>query len=310
VIYRRVQVGEIDAGIRLLLSGRRGTPEPGQVRGFIAFAEQRGVDPAEMLVAVEGAEICWALLPAVGPGHTALILSPSIKPPTEDGQHVVALAAMACGMLGGRNVRLAQLLMDPAETQLIGLYESCGFERLAELIYMRREVHPGETPTLPIDARLIPYRPQVHGLFREALGASYEGSLDCPALNGRRELDDVLAGHRGSGEFDPDWWTLLSLSDRPAGLLLLSAPVGGIAAELVYLGLARWARGKGLGELLMRVAMHDAARRGTSELTLAVDALNVPALSLYQRLGMRRVTSRIALMRDLTPGAPPLVPKR
>lgn len=55
----------------------------------------------------------------------------------------------------------------------------------------------------------------------------------------------------------------------------------------------------------MRRAIDTAARAQLAELMLAVDTRNAPALALYYRFGMRRMTSRLALMRDLTPGAPP-----
>src|SRR3712207_8951894 len=38
----------------------------------------------------------------------------------------------------------------------------------------------------------------------------FRSSLDCPALNGVRDMEDVLAGHKASGEFDPALWFLLS----------------------------------------------------------------------------------------------------
>lgn len=297
---------EVDAALRLLLSGHLGTPGEAQKKEFLGFARQRGVDPADFLVAVEGGLLWWALLPAVSPGRTVLLLSPSLMPAGPTVHHAKALTEVACGMMAAHGVRLAQLLLDTTEPGLIALYESCGFSRLAELVYLRRDVRQAEPPPLPDGVELVHYDTQSHGQFRQALAASYEGSLDCPALNGRRELDDILLGHRGAGEFDPSWWTLLRHNGRPAGVLLMSAPPGSVAAELVYIGLAPPARGKGLGELLMRVALATVSRAGMAELMLAVDSINAPALALYQRFGMRRVTSRIAMMRDLAPGAPAL----
>ena len=69
--------------------------------------------------------------------------------------------------------------------------------------------------------------------------------------------------------------------------------------ELVYFGLVPLARGKGLGELLMQHTLHTAVAANARQLTLAVDARNTRALSLYHRHGLRQVCSRIALMRDL-----------
>jgi ribosomal protein S18 acetylase RimI-like enzyme len=49
----------------------------------------------------------------------------------------------------------------------------------------------------------------------------------------------------------------------------------------------------------MRLAVAETARREFTELSLAVDARNAPALRLYHRHGMRRVGRRLALVRDL-----------
>jgi ribosomal protein S18 acetylase RimI-like enzyme len=275
------------------------------VAEFLVVSRQRGLKAAETMVAASDGRLWWALLPAISPGRTALLLSPSFMPSEPARQHAQALTAATCGMLAGRGVRLTQLLLDPAEKALAGMYESCGFSTLAELIYLHRAVRRGEQSDVPADVQLLHYQPDLHADFREALEGSYQGSLDCPALTGRRDLDDVLIGHRGGGEFDPTWWTLVRKAGRPAGLLLINAPRGGVSAELVYLGLAPWARGCGLGDLLMRRAIDTAARAQLAELMLAVDTRNAPALALYYRFGMRRMTSRLALMRDLTPGAPP-----
>lgn len=302
--YRPVRPGEIDQALRLVLSGRLGPPGDEQVAEFLTVSRQRGLKLSETMVAAGRDRLWWALLPAMSPGRTALLLSPSFMPGGAASQHAQALTAATCGMLAGRGVRLTQLLLDPTEKSLTGMYESCGFSPLAELIYLHRAVRRGEQTDPPAGVQLLHYQPDLHAEFREALGASYQGSLDCPALTGRRDLDDVLAGHRGGGDFDPTWWTLVRKAGQPAGLLLINAPRGGVSAELVYLGLAPWARGCGLGDLLMRRAIDITGRAQLAELMLAVDTRNAPALALYYRFGMRRMTSRLALMRDLTPGAP------
>ena len=40
--------------------------------------------------------------------------------------------------------------------------------------------------------------------------------------------------------------------------------------------------------------------RGLPKLSLAVDSVNAPALKLYYRHGMRQMTRKLALMRDLS----------
>jgi ribosomal protein S18 acetylase RimI-like enzyme len=55
----------------------------------------------------------------------------------------------------------------------------------------------------------------------------------------------------------------------------------------------------------MKKALATACVDGRENLSLAVDSRNQPALRLYYRHGMRRIGSRIALIRDLRAGSPP-----
>ena len=178
---------------------------------------------------------------------------------------------------------------------------------MAELIYLAGEPRRRlAAPALPAGVAWVEYNPATHEQFKRAIAATYDNSLDCPALNGVRDMEDVVAGHRASGEFDPRLWRLLvepaaDPADPPVPLgVLLLAPIPAAAAlELVYLGLVPAARGRRLGDLLLRHALAGVADHGMQRLTLAVDARNAPALKLYYRHGLARVGSKLAMMRDL-----------
>jgi ribosomal protein S18 acetylase RimI-like enzyme len=117
-------------------------------------------------------------------------------------------------------------------------------------------------------------------------------------------MEDVIAGHKATGLFDPTAWHLLMEQTQPRGVLILSPAPHNELLELVYLGLSPESRGKGLGDVLMRLALNEVKRLDRSELSLAVDSRNEPALKLYFRHGLRRVGSRLALLRDLRSAAP------
>ncbi len=158
---------------------------------------------------------------------------------------------------------------------------------------------------LPSGFRLASYAPAVRHLFARAIERSYVGSLDCPRMVGLRTADEALRSHRDSGEHRPEWWHVLlqrrEAGEVPVGVLLL-AGVGRNAAgglELVYIGLAPEARGRGLGDLLLRVALHAASQTEGAAVTLAADEANAPALALYRRHGLTRLQRRTAMLRDL-----------
>jgi ribosomal protein S18 acetylase RimI-like enzyme len=272
-----------------------------QVLDFLSFALHRGIDINQIAVADQGGQMIWAVLPVISPGRTMLLLSPPRPTRGLSDEIAPGLLEHIVKRFAAEGIQLAQVLLDPRETSAVALYEACRFERLAELIYLHRAVRKSNAPLLPQGMRWEHYAPQTHAAFGRAITASYAGSLDCPSLNGRRGIEDVLAGHKAAGEFDPLLWHLLRAEgeDDPLGVLLLAKSARSEAMELVYLGVNPIARGQGLGELMMRQALSVAAAAGCTLLSLAVDARNTPALKLYYRAGMSKVCTRIALLRDL-----------
>ncbi|HTL27931.1 MAG TPA: GNAT family N-acetyltransferase [Tepidisphaeraceae bacterium] len=298
--YRPVQRAEIEPALRLILSAGASPASDEQVLDFLAFALHRGIDVNGAWVAVQNNRILWALLPVVSPGRTMLMFSPTrltVKTPLrvirqlieEIGKHWKA-----------RGVDLAQLLIDPHDQAVIRAYGACGFEQLAELVYLQRPVHrPMNEPVMPNGFSLATYTEQNHREFSRTVLRTYEQSMDCPGLNGLRDIEDIIAGHKASGEFDPNRWYLLYEGANAVAVLLLSRSPHADGVELVYLGLTPEARGRGISDLMMTLALASVSADGRMQLSLAVDSKNDRAMHLYFRHGMQRVGSRIALIRDL-----------
>lgn len=305
-VCRPVQRHEIEPALHLVLASESGLAGDDAVHDFLSFANQRQIDLNQMWIALLDDRIAWAVLPIVNPGRTMLLLAPSRIPQATPVPLIRQLTEQVCGHWSRRDVHLAQFLLDPDDRAMRELYAGCGFDMLAELLYLQRTVRRAPAVRLPEGFALHPYAPEIHAEFGEAITGSYENSLDCPALNGRRNIDDVLDGHKATGQFEPDLWHLLTESGEPRGVLILSPTVNGDSVELVYLGLVPQARGRGLGDALMHLAMRCVQETGRSELALAVDGQNQPALKLYYRHGLQRIGSRLALLRDLRlPPAPP-----
>ena len=83
--------------------------------------------------------------------------------------------------------------------------------------------------------------------------ATYKQTLDCPQINGVREMEDVLSGYRDVGQFDPGNWMLATRGGKDIGCVLLSAHEDKLW-ELVYMGIVPEARGCRLGVELVRYA--------------------------------------------------------
>ena len=302
---RPARAADVDEAVRLILSPPGASADAAAAREFLGLARERGIALDGLHVAGRRGRMLSAALPVLSPGRTMLILCPA------GGQGKTADAATrqliepVCRDSAARGVTLAQSLIDPQDEALERIFVAEGFTRMAELHYLH-VAPPGPTeangPELPPGMSWTTYADETGATFGRAILESYQNSLDCPALNGRRDVADILAGHRATGVFDPSTWFVLHEGERSLGVLLLSESLRSDAMELVYLGLAPAARGRGLGEVLMRQALAVTARRGLPRLCLAVDARNTPALKLYYRHGMQRIGSKVAMMRELRAG--------
>ena len=261
---------------------------------------ERKVDVGDLQIAVAGDSIYWAILPIISPGRTALLLGASQRPFELGEEDLAKLINAACARFADRGVHLVQVLLEPVDQQGMSLFASQGFQRIAELLYLRAPVRPprGEL-SLPPGWEWEIYSDHRREEFSETILASYQQSLDCPALNGLRDIQDVIAGHLAGGEFDPRYWFLLRADQRAIGVLLLNRVPRSDMAEVAYLGVIPEARGTGAGTVMMRQAFATARQMKLRSLTLAVDSVNSPALRLYYKNGMQQVGSKIAMFRDM-----------
>lgn len=243
----------------------------------------------------------FTVLAVPSPGRTAMFFA-SHPRTTAAVEPVSRLVTHAARQLAGWDVHLAQSLLEPGESLDRQAFTEAGFTVLAVLSYLERSLsraNAAPTPDWPAEARVETYREPLRDVLMEVLEASYEQTLDCPGLYGLRETEDILAGHQATGEFDPSLWTLLYVGDRPAGVMLFNPFPAHRTIELVYLGLAPFARGRGLGRQLLRHGLALLRKRRERTLTLAVDERNTPALALYESEGLRPVVQRVALIRSL-----------
>ncbi|MGN6366779.1 MAG: GNAT family N-acetyltransferase [Phycisphaerae bacterium] len=319
--FRLVRGGEEAALVRRGLFVLVGGPEvrPGvqmrgraaenemKVEGFLAYARSVGVDPERQVMALgrngAGEEVIEGMcLWVPSPGRTAMLFGPGLSehPEAAKGTEAAIGAVLADAREAG--VVLVQSMMEPADAAGKTVFAAAGLSQLATLTYMERKP-PVHAPayTVPADVRILPYSAETHALFGEAIVRSYEQTLDCPALSGMREVEDIIAGHKGAGgHFDPQLWGLVVNGEGKAlGCLLLGEIAARNCLETVYLGLVPEARGRGLGRVLMQRVLSIASRRGYEVTTLAVDAANAPAVGLYRRCGYVSVAQRVAMIRKL-----------
>ncbi|MBL8991094.1 MAG: GNAT family N-acetyltransferase [Phycisphaerae bacterium] len=248
------------------------------------------------------------LIPSSGRTAMFFVSPPAHRPGAVSRRAACIEAAARCAaeFEGERQVRLAQAIVDPEQTELVDSYLAAGFVRLADLAYLRRPIplkarHQARAWPRGISVTPMTAHPGAGGeaMLLTALEASYEGTLDCAALCGVRDVRDVLESHLSVGQHDPALWYLVRRDQRPVGCMLLSPCAEQQTVELVYLGLSPEVRGMGLGRALLEMAIDRLGGRPERTLACAVDLVNAPALALYRAARFRQFAVRVALIRAL-----------
>jgi ribosomal protein S18 acetylase RimI-like enzyme len=299
IICRPIQPHELRHSLGIILGLPRRPAPPAQITEFINSAGERNIDLGGIWVAQQAGSIAWAVLPIVNPGRTLLLLTSSQVDRSSEPAAARLVSAL-CGNFARQGIHLAQVLLEPQFVETRQFFAALEFQEIAELIYLHGHISRTiKAVEIPRTMRWVEYSDQTHLMFAEAIQKSYIDSLDCPTLSGMREIEDVISGHRATGQFDPHFWQVLAEGDRALGVLLLSRIPKSDAMELVYLGLAPEARRRGIGTMMMQHAMLLIVADQKRRFSLAVDSRNEPALRLYYRLGMQQVATRWAMIRDL-----------
>ncbi len=195
---------------------------------------------------------------------------------------------------------LQTVLPTSADTDALA-FARVGFHKLADLLYLQCSEEAFLAPQPAIAETLLsrPYTTADHDLLCEILSATYEETLDCPALNGLQQPADILAGYQQTGQTGTSGWRIFFEKDHPVGCLLMAGHRSEQIAELVYMGLRPEARGQGrsCGMQLVRQAQAIAREWNSEQIVLAVDAANHPARRLYERCGFEAWETRKVLIK-------------
>lgn len=245
----------------------------------------------------EGA-LVGAILHQRQPGNAAVIWPPRIVAgePTATATQLLNAASELATREG---LRVAQVLLGSNAEPDDAVLRAGAYRPLAELIYLvsEEEAFPSRPPAAALEFEASCPVNQVR-LVR-TLEATYEGTLDCPQLNGVRTNEEVLEGYRETGVFDPARWLIARHQEHDVGCLLLADHPEDSSWELVYMGLIPSARGRGWGLEIARHAQWLTKQAGRPRLTVGVDAANVPAIRMYHAAGFREWERRIVYLKIL-----------
>lgn len=273
----------------------------GPLLDTLAATPPQGLGPLDALfVAIEAGGIAAATWAQPSPGRAAALWPPEWAGRRPVGAEAVEAALIeaavtACDTSG---VAMVQALFENADDPRAEALARAGFEKIAELDYLGRTIPGAPTRAAETVLNFEPFSQQHHARLKRLLQQTYVGSLDCPGLDALRDLEDMLAGYRATGRYDPQHWLIASdLDGQDVGVVLVSEHPDADQAELIYMGVAHEARGRGLGARLVDQAVRVSQAMGVEHLMAAVDRANVPARRVYERAAFSRWAQRQVYVR-------------
>jgi mycothiol synthase len=269
---------------------------PERVSACLNLLANGTLDPRAIRIArnptgtIVGVQVCVPLA-----GATCLFWLPTAPADIAD-----ALVDSCLAMCREQGLKIAQAFANPNDVPSTGPLIRRGFRHVTRMYQLQ---HPlSDVPrTGSALLRFVTFQSAPSEYFTKVLQRTYEGTQDCPELNGRRTIDEIIAGHQAEGKFDPTRWWLAYRGEEAVGVVLLAELLDAVTWDLAYLGIVPEHRRRGHGRAMLRHAMQAAVDQTATRLIAAVDARNAPALQLYEAEGFARIDSCEVLLCFLTP---------
>ncbi len=280
--------------MRFLVGGNgRGADTNRRAQGLEDLTRRRA-ERARLWWARRRRQCLAAAMVLESPGRTGMLWYCPLAAPGVEPDALRALTKTIAHRALADGLALVQAIVETDAAADVAMLSEAGYEKLAELIYMRLDLPPAPAAG---DEQALTWRS--YEQFDEAelanvISATYEGSLDCPALSGLRPTTDVIAGHKVTGIFRPQSWWIVARDGSPVGCVLVNDSHRDATFEVVYIGVVPAFRRRGVARALLGRAAAEARSEARDALTLAVDARNHSACNLYESEGFRVTDRRLA----------------
>ncbi len=292
----RARPEEWSAGFQLALQHVPEKERPTRVLNALTLLGAGEIDPQGIFVArspsgLVGVQVCIPLR-----GGSALFWLPEISADCNDPHLADRLVRTALDWAMPRGAKIAQTLVHPSALAHADPLVRCGFRHITQLRYYTHNLVRLPAANAVGGLRFESFAEDIEEIFQQTLLRTYEGTQDCPELNGVRSIGEILEGHRAQGVWRPETWWLARWEGKPAGVVLLTELFDGDGWDLSYMGVVPEVRGRGLGKALTVKALEAARKRGAEGVTVAVDVRNGPAIKIYSSLGFVASEQREVLL--------------
>ena len=234
--------------LRLLFARFPVEEQQSRLTEALRSADRGSLNLDGLLLATEDDRSVGAALTMHQRDGVTLVWPPVLTCQTTDAKAVEdALMRRICDDVDQASSKLAQALLDPDDVVEMQLLQRHGFEHLADMFFIARTLTPNDFEWTPNDGEFDHevFTEENADRFGSVIEQTYQGSLDCPFLNGFRNGADALVSHRLSGCFDPAGWRLYQIGSKDVGVFLMNEHPEQDAVELVYFGIVPEYRGQG-----------------------------------------------------------------
>ncbi len=236
------------------------------------------------------------------PGKIGLYWPPQIlAPKLSEKEQLQALHAVnkAClAFMDKQQQEITQVLFSDSHDPMVPILEENRFKHMADLMYLYRDSQQNSPSQFKEELLFEPFAESELMRLERLLERTYIKTLDCPKMEGMRNVKSVVEGYRSIGLYKPERWLFAKNQEgEDVGVCLLTDHPAARQWELIYMGIVPEARGRGYGQMLTAHALKLAAVAHAQRVVLAVDMQNNPAGRIYQQLGFQAWDRRAVYMR-------------
>jgi ribosomal protein S18 acetylase RimI-like enzyme len=296
----RARSDERGAAFRLVFQHLAEEDRNNRVANALSLVASGELDPQGIFVVraqgmLQGVLVCLPLR-----GASGLVWPPHVRPATDATERENQLVRTACAWLRSKGAKLAQSILASAEAPQAEPLLRNGFSHITRLHYLRHDLDE-PCPDPPLNLTFQTYKPSNRQLFHDTLLRTYNGTHDCPELNGVRSVEEIIDGHKAQGQFNPERWWLVFSGRQPVGVMLTVEIPEWHGWDIAYVGVVPESRRQGFGRALTQLALSEAKAAGATGVTVAVDCRNQPAWNLYASMGFEPGDTREVYLAFLTP---------
>ena len=290
----------LGAALWLATGGRSRHVNRGRVTALLAAEKAGKLSFDGLITATNRTRVIGAIWCLNQPGKIATIWGPGLIPGVPDtlADQLIERSLKFAQQSGSQ---LLQSLIGPENPKAGEHLVRLGFQQVTRLDQLHAFPDALEAVPPSIELTFSTCEDFRSPAFEQLVINTYEGSLDCPEIDGLRQIQDVLTGYHATSGHSTEHWYLAQQAGETIGVTILAHHTANHQLELIYFGLLPPFRQRGLGKEILRHILHLANHLGCHSILTGVDQRNTPAMALYHQFGFVPSDSKELFLLPLPP---------